>query len=292
MRKTFLLTSHAGIRRRAVLAASFLLMMSAFSFGTEQITAYGREEENSQTWEPRSRQQAEWNDRVMRLREHEAVKKAQEEAVLREVESGNGYLIKNFEAVMQMPELPTGCEVTALTMALNYYGFKVDKVTMAAEYLPIAMPDFYYKDDEELYGPDLNEYFIGDPASNGYVCGTGAIITAADNYLKDQGSSLRAVNMTGTPAEELYAMVDSDIPVIVWVTIGMTERQGTEGWMTEDGGYVSWSSNDHGAVLIGYTDDAVIIADPLEGKTVYGRLDFEEVYQSRGEQCVILQDKQ
>lgn len=33
----------------------------------------------------------------------------------------------------QMQELPTGCEVTALTMVLNYYGYTIDKVTMATE---------------------------------------------------------------------------------------------------------------------------------------------------------------
>lgn len=39
--------------------------------------------------------------------------------------------ISDFPYTLQTPELPTGCEITALTMVLNYYGFSVDKTTMA-----------------------------------------------------------------------------------------------------------------------------------------------------------------
>lgn len=37
--------------------------------------------------------------------------------------------------VFQMPELPTGCESVALTMALMYEGFELDKTTIADDYL-------------------------------------------------------------------------------------------------------------------------------------------------------------
>lgn len=96
--------------------------------------------------------------------------------------------IEDFPIVNQMPELPTGCEITALTMALNYYGYPVDKTVMASEYLPTASADRYYGSDGRLYGTDMNEYFIGDPfTENGIICGTGVIVTAADSYLADQG---------------------------------------------------------------------------------------------------------
>ncbi len=49
------------------------------------------------------------------------------------------------------------------------------------------------------------------------------------------------------------------------------------------------SRHDHGAVLIGYTQDTVTIADPISGKMEYSREDFERVFASRGNQCVILQ---
>lgn len=198
--------------------------------------------------------------------------------------------IADFPIINQMPELPTGCEITALTMALNYYGYPVDKTVMASEYLPTASADRYYGTDGRLYGTDMNEYFIGDPfTEGGIICGTGAIVTAADRYLSDEGSSLRALDVTGSSPEELYERVSQGQPVVVWVTISMADRGSTEGWYTENGDYVDWSTNDHGAVLIGYTETTVTIADPISGRMEYDREQFEEVFASRGSQCVVLE---
>ena len=211
---------------------------------------------------------------------------AEQESVIVESE----HQINSFDIIFQMPELPTGCEITALTMVLNYYGMEVDKVEMATKYLPTQQLNLYYGSDGLLYGNDLNQYFIGDPTTeNGYVCGTGAIITAANVYLQELGSQLTAVDYTGVDMDTLYQFVSQDIPVVVWVTISMTDRGETEGWYTQSGEYVDWSIYDHGAVLIGYTQDTVTIADPISGKVEYSREDFERVFASRGNQCVILQ---
>lgn len=102
------------------------------------------------------------------------------------------YLIQNFPIIYQMPELPTGCEVTALTMAMNYYGCAADKVEMASRYLPVASANLYYGADGRQYGTDLRQYFVGDPASDhGIICGTGAIITAADVFFRPTGFPCR-----------------------------------------------------------------------------------------------------
>ncbi len=200
------------------------------------------------------------------------------------------HIIDNFTVTLQMPELPTGCEITALTMVLNYYGFYADKVVMAEEYLPTVPANLYYDSDGWIYGPDLNRYFAGDPKTNGgYVCGVEAIRIAANNYLNDQGSSIRAVDLTGASTEELYRLNSEDTPVVVWVTIYMEPRQRAEGWYTEEGNYVDWSTNDHGAVLVGYSENTVTIADPISGLIEYSRQAFEEVFSSRGRQCLILE---
>ena len=94
------------------------------------------------------------------------------------------------------------------------------------------------------------------------------------------------VQLTG---EELYDLVEEDIPVVVWITISMAPRNELQGWYLDDGSYVEYSTNDHGAVLIGYTEDTVVIADPLAGRMEYSREAFEEVFASRGNQCVILE---
>lgn len=84
-------------------------------------------------------------------------------------ENPDTYLIADFPVVLQMPELPTGCEITAMTMVLNYYGYMVSKEEMAVEYLPTVPANLYYGSDGRLYGPDLNRYFVGNPTTNGRV---------------------------------------------------------------------------------------------------------------------------
>lgn len=199
-----------------------------------------------------------------------------------------GSLEENFETILQSPELPTGCEITALTMVLNHYGFAADKVEMARQYLPTQPYTLFYGEDGRLYGSDLKHYFIGDPEGKGYVCGAEAIVSAADVYLKDAGSSLRAENLSGISPEKMYAFLDENIPVIVWTTIHMERRQPAEGWYTEYGDYVDWSTGDHCGVLIGYTDSQVTLADPISGRVVYDRGQFERAFASRQNKCLIL----
>ncbi len=200
------------------------------------------------------------------------------------------HTIENFEITLQNPELPTGCEITAMTMVLRYYGLEADKMEMALTYLPRRDYDVQMGSDGKYYGSDLNRYFIGDPREKkGYVCGTGAVVTAANRFLKKEKSSLRAVDITGTQPEELYSYVSRDVPVVVWVTTYMNPRKELHGWYTPDGDYVQWSKNDHGAVLVGYTEDTVTIADPITGLTEYEKERFEKVFASRENQCVILE---
>ena len=64
--------------------------------------------------------------------------------------SGKSYKLSGFKWVNQYPELPTGCEITALTSVLNYYGYNVKKETMADDYLKKGSGSFY-------------EMFLGNP---------------------------------------------------------------------------------------------------------------------------------
>ncbi len=59
-------------------------------------------------------------------------------------------------------------------------------------------------------------------------------------------------------------------------------------WYREDGTYMEWSTNDHGAVLIGYDEDTVTVADPIYSRITVSRVQFEKIFAERGGQCVIL----
>ena len=204
--------------------------------------------------------------------------------------SNSGTQLTDFDIIEQYPELPTGCEITALTMVLNYYGYQVNKVTMALDYMPKVQAEFYRSEDGRLMGPDLENFFVGDPTEEtGYICGTGAIVTAANRYLADVGSDLTAAAMKNAQPEKLYDLIDQGTPVVIWCTINMEDRAETDGWYREDGTYMEWSTNDHGAVLIGYDEDTVTVADPIYSRITVSRDQFEKIFAERGGQCVILQ---
>lgn len=199
------------------------------------------------------------------------------------------YLINNFEIIYQMPELPTGCEITAMDMMLNYYGYYIDKVELATKYMPTILYDERINDDNVADKSDLSNYFIGDPTTyDGIVAGSNAITIAANNYLETINTEYSAVNISGSNTDTLYEYVSKDTPVAVWVTICMEDRPETKTFSFDEGNSIEWSTQDHGAVLIGYTDETVTIADPISGIVEYDREQFEKVFISRGSGAVIL----
>ena len=136
--------------------------------------------------------------------------------------------IFDFPIIAQMPELPTGCEITALTMLLHAKGYDVDKYEMAMTYLPRVPYRLYTGDDGRLYGPDLNAYFVGNPSSEaGYVCGVTAIIRAGEQYLAAQNSALTVVDLTGASPEIGSAMVTVSGPYPMSTAPWSLEAQST-----------------------------------------------------------------
>lgn len=51
------------------------------------------------------------------------------------VQKSNSQFKLDVEPVLQLPELPTGCEITSLATILNYYGYDISKTQLADEYL-------------------------------------------------------------------------------------------------------------------------------------------------------------
>ena len=100
------------------------------------------------------------------------------------------------DTVMQKPELPTGCEITALTELMNYYGFEANKVEMA---------DIFMANDQIGYYT-MNEAFIGNPHhDDGFGCNAPVIVKAANDYFDYIGSDWYAADLSGSPIEEILS---------------------------------------------------------------------------------------
>lgn len=182
------------------------------------------------------------------------------------------------ENIDQNPELPNGCEITSAAIVLQYLGFAVDKVTLAETYLPTCSP--YWEADPRVE-------FMGNPADElAFYCLPGAVVTAVNDYLDDEGSDYRAVDISGAPAEELYQWVAQGTPVLVWTTRAFSDPLYNDTFQLPDG---SWPySNSHCLVLTGYDLDTCYLADPMLEVSEVDRDTFAARYEERGRYAVVI----
>ena len=191
--------------------------------------------------------------------------------------SGRKAYIDNFPCLNQLPELPTGCEVTSLTMVLNYLGYDADKTDIAANYLE--------KGDYPDANP--NTTFVGTPFDKAsYGCFAPVITDCANLY------GAHAVNISGASIDQFCQYVENGQPVIVWATMNMESTDyGSSVWIAKDGQLVIWPGMEHCLVMIGFDSakNEVYMADPLnENITTYNFSVFYQRWLELGCQGVIV----
>lgn len=201
---------------------------------------------------------------------------------------GSGEKILSVRNIQQLPELPSGCEITAAAIALNYLGCEVTK-TELARFFPVGGRP--HAQGGRLIGPDPWATFAGDPKSSGYGCFAPVVTEAVNRFLSSAGSARRAENLSGAKAADLTAYIDAGTPVIVWATISMKAPYDGDGWYLESTGeYYRWTAREHCLVLIGYSDGKAVLSDPLnrEGTVRYDFSLFETRYRQLFSQAVVV----
>ena len=193
---------------------------------------------------------------------------------------GNPVKLVPVQAIDQNPELPTGCEVTSLTVALNYYQIDIDKCDIADNYIakgPVGTVNF-------------RKAFEGDPRDeNSFGCYAPVIVETANRILTERGSDKRATEVSGMQLEALYSYLDRDVPVIIWGTLDCEPGQFTEVWNV-DGEELQWYSPEHCMVLAGYSVNSVWVADPMKGAVVrYDKEQFRTGYDALFKQAVVIE---
>lgn len=181
------------------------------------------------------------------------------------------------ELIYQHPELPTGCESVALTMLLKYYGFDIDKTTIASDYL--------------IYSSNFVEGYMGNPFTTGgagiYAPG---LTRTANKYLNAQESDLNAKNVTDSTPEELYRYISEDTPVVIWNTVYFLQNQPTGLRVKWGEKTYEWDSCEHCMVLTGYDleRNVVIVHDPIQGVIERDADGFWERYENLGSMAIII----
>ena len=173
----------------------------------------------------------------------------------------------------QYPELPTGCEVTSLTMLLNYLGCDVDKTTIADRYL--------------VYGDSFVLSYHGDPyEDNGAGIYPPGIIQTVANYAIQTDQTLAAVDLTGMSFRSLYQFLENGYPVMLWTTLRAEYPSFDEEIFEEYNGIrYPWYINEHCVLLVGYDvkSGTVSVNDPIYGEMTYDAAYYEEIYQTIGQ---------
>lgn len=177
--------------------------------------------------------------------------------------------------VSQLPELESGCEITAATSALDFYGYNASNTDLN-EYLAQGWDNM-----------DPNESFIGYCEGEGWFVYPSPVVDALNSYIADNGGTQVAVDVSGSTPDELYTYVGRGVPVIVWVTIYLQEREVADSWYIDDVEYTA-AEEDHCMVLMGYDGDDVILMDPFDGETEYSKEEFEASYASRDDHAVAI----
>lgn len=200
---------------------------------------------------------------------------------------GSGIL--TVQTVFQEPALPNGCEAASLATLLEYNGCSVDLVSLGVDYLP--RQSFSYSGPNR-YGPDPEQAYAGDPASssNGWYCFEGPIIEAANAWLRDQGSSLRAQSETGADMDRLEQLLRQGTPVAVWFTQDYEQPRFNTSftWTLPDGSTYTPYGNLHCVVLTGMDENQCYLADPMQGDSCIERDRFESIYTAMGSRAVVL----
>lgn len=190
--------------------------------------------------------------------------------------------------IRQNPELPQGCEITSLAIAMNYKGYTINKVDLAKTYLPMV--------DYDAHMSYAEDYFVGDPSKDypyGLYCLERAIVKTIDNYNKDNPT---VSYKTPTSLSGLYSELDKGNPVMVWVTLWNSANNNFEDPDITTHEKFTEYHNLHCMVLTGYSDTRVSLADPLandpdslDGIRIIDRNRFESVWRIMGNRAVSIE---
>ena len=158
--------------------------------------------------------------------------------------------------ISKFPELPSGDEVTALCMVLNYLKYNVDKSDLNDLYLPKG-PAHYTNIFEANAGNPKDTY-------NSYGCMPPVIANTANKYISINGGRYYAEDVSGTDPYELYYAVSKGTPVIVWACEDFDSTPSIFRTLIIDGKTIYLKSNVNTYVLMGYnlTEKTVTLADP------------------------------
>lgn len=164
--------------------------------------------------------------------------------------------------VKQNPELRYGCEVTSLTMMLQFAGVNTNKMELFSAIKKDSDPIQRARNGDIISWGDPADGFVGDMTGKraGYAVFDKPMEELVNRYLPG-----RAVNLTNRSFDEVLKHVSKGFPVVVWTTGDYRLPDRPESW--SHGNETITSPLDlHAVVLVGFDEQNVYLNDPLSGR--------------------------
>ena len=181
--------------------------------------------------------------------------------------------------------LENGCEITALSMLLNYYDYDTNKNDLAEllNYVPV------YENEAEGIRGNPHDGFVGN-IYEGYDAMGVAVEPIAEVAEEVVQEGQKVVASSDTPFSELADLVQAGTPVWVITTVNYEIPTNSDYmiWRTTSG-EVTVSPLCHAVVITGVDDENVYVNDPYGYKNrIVKRSDFEKTYKKMGSQSLYL----
>lgn len=197
---------------------------------------------------------------------------------------------------MSQEGIPTGCESVSTVAVLQYFGIAITLEEFIETYLPCER---FWKESGIVYGANPHESFAGNPYEKSSLgCFSEVIVKALENMKQQKFAGMKHLqihNVTGKTLDYLEKnFLSSQVPVIVWVTMGMgPSREGMK-YFLKDGSQYTWRAQEHCMVLCGYDEEYYYLMDPLAGGKIvkYDKQLVEQRYEEMGREAVLVYKKE
>lgn len=188
----------------------------------------------------------------------------------------------NIPLVSQYPELPSGCEVTALAMALQYYGESVNKKNLADSMIYDNVPIKRAANRVILQWGDPDVGYVGNPYALGITINPKPLKKLADHYRP-------SVALHGENFNVIKNYVKQGNPTLVWFTLNY-EMPMQRTWNTPEQKEVFAPRPLHCIVITGIDENYVYFNDSDAGKknVKVSKDQFIKVYNAMGKRALVI----
>lgn len=182
--------------------------------------------------------------------------------------------------------LGNGCEVTSLSMLLNYYDYGTDKNSLAEllDYVPLYVDDYYHGNPKDGF---VGNIYGGDEAMGVDV---EPIAKVAAQIVDD--SDYEVVSGRDKSFTEIIDVLTTGAPIWIIATLDL-EVPTADDFVTWDttSGEISVTPLIHSVVITGIDGDTVYVNDPYGYKDREVSIeDLAAIYESMGQQYLYLQE--